>query len=200
MTAVPAQPSKPTRTPSAGNVVARYVIAAAAIALALAVRLLLAPVVNDPSLYLFLVPAVMAAAGIGGFGPGLIATALGLLFGLFILPSHPQLTAGDVVDAIAFAAIGGGMAWIGELLRENRGRAVASTQDALAREAHLQSILDTIPDAMVVIDERGIMRSFSSAASRLFGYTPDEVIGKNVKMLMPSPYRESHDGYLERYF
>ena len=52
---------------------------------------------------------------------------------------------------------------------------------------------------MIVIDERGIMQSFSSAASRLFGYAADEVLGQNIKMLMPSPYRESHDGYLDRY-
>lgn len=68
-----------------------------------------------------------------------------------------------------------------------------------AREAHLQSILETIPDAMVVIDERGLMSSFSSAAERLFGFTAYEVIGRNVSMLMPNPYRDSHDGYLERY-
>src|SRR5690606_6555419 len=72
-------------------------------------------------------------------------------------------------------------------------------QDLLAREAHLKSILDTIPEAMIVIDERGIMRSFSSAAERLFGYAAEEVIGKNVKILMPSPYREGHDGYIHRY-
>jgi two-component system, LuxR family, sensor kinase FixL len=69
----------------------------------------------------------------------------------------------------------------------------------IAREAHLKSILDTVPDAMIVIDDRGIMQSFSNAAERLFGYQPSEVIGKNIKMLMPSPYREGHDGYLERY-
>ena len=72
-------------------------------------------------------------------------------------------------------------------------------QGLFAREAHLASILETVPDAMIVIDEAGTMHSFSAAAERLFGYQPDEVIGRNVKMLMPSPYRESHDGYLERY-
>ena len=52
---------------------------------------------------------------------------------------------------------------------------------------------------MIVIDDRAIIRSFSSAAERLFGYTSAEALGQNIKTLMPSPYRENHDGYLERY-
>ena len=52
---------------------------------------------------------------------------------------------------------------------------------------------------MIVIDDRGKMQSFSTAAERLFGYRAGEVLGQNVKILMPSPYREAHDGYLERY-
>ena len=67
------------------------------------------------------------------------------------------------------------------------------------REAHLQSVLDTVPDAMVVIDPRGFIQSFSAAAERLFGYAADEALGQNVNMMMPSPYREHHDGYLTRY-
>lgn len=72
-------------------------------------------------------------------------------------------------------------------------------QDLASREAHLKSILETIPDAMIVISESGIVQSFSVAAERLFGYGPNEVIGRNIKMLMPSPYRENHDGFLDRY-
>lgn len=73
-------------------------------------------------------------------------------------------------------------------------------QTALAeREAHLQSVLDTVPDAMIIIDPQGIMQSFSATAERQFGYRADEVIGRNVSMLMPSPYREQHDSYLQRY-
>lgn len=63
----------------------------------------------------------------------------------------------------------------------------------------LTAILDTVPDAMIVIDQQGVMQRFSRTAERMFGYAADEVIGRNVKLLMPSPYREEHDGYLERY-
>lgn len=63
----------------------------------------------------------------------------------------------------------------------------------------LKSILKTVPDAMVVIDEAGVVTSFSATAEEMFGYTPAEVIGKNVKILMPSPYRDAHDGYIQRY-
>jgi two-component system sensor kinase FixL len=66
-------------------------------------------------------------------------------------------------------------------------------------EAHLRSILATVPDAMVVIDEEGRILSFSAAAEKLFGYAEREVVGENVSMLMPSPDRERHDGYLRNY-
>lgn len=67
------------------------------------------------------------------------------------------------------------------------------------REAHLRSIIETAPDALIVIDERGLIDSFSPAAERLFGYAADEVLGRNVSMLMPSPHRDLHDGYIRRY-
>lgn len=75
-----------------------------------------------------------------------------------------------------------------------------TAEEALrTREAHLRSILETVPDAMVVIDEEARIQSFSATAVRLFGYPPEEVIGENVKMLMPAPYREQHDSYMQRY-
>ncbi len=69
----------------------------------------------------------------------------------------------------------------------------------LEREAHLQSVLDTVPDAMIVIDTRGVMHSFSATAEKLFGYTAQEVIGRNVSLLMPQPYSGQHDAFLARY-
>ncbi len=68
-----------------------------------------------------------------------------------------------------------------------------------AAEARLRSILQTVPDAMIIIDERGRIESLSATAERLFGYSLDEVAGRNVSHLMPTPYREQHDSYLKRY-
>ena len=77
--------------------------------------------------------------------------------------------------------------------------APAQSDLTASESALLRSILETVPDAMIVIDERGTVQFFSSAAERLFGYTADEVSGQNVRMLMPQPYREQHDSYLDRY-
>jgi two-component system sensor kinase FixL len=175
----------------------RYAIAPIAAAIAFALRAALSPVLHDDSPYLYFVPAVLAAAGLGGLGPGLLATIFGLMLSLASLEG--VLGIPESVDAVAFALIGAGAAWGGEQLQRNRIRAAASARDALRREAHLKSILDTVPDAMIVIDEHGTIQSFSSAAERLFEHTAAQVVGENVKMLMPSPYREAHDGYIERY-
>ena len=77
-----------------------------------------------------------------------------------------------------------------------RKRAEAALRE---REARLRAIFDTLTDAVVIIDEQGLIEQFSPAAQRLFGYSPEEVVGRNVAMLMPSPYRERHDDYLAHY-
>lgn len=71
--------------------------------------------------------------------------------------------------------------------------------NAFARNAHFRSILETIPDAMIVIDERGRILSFSATAETMFGFAEAEVLGENVSTLMPSPDRERHDSYLAEY-
>ncbi|CAN5432739.1 hypothetical protein BH10PSE12_BH10PSE12_32300 [soil metagenome] len=66
-------------------------------------------------------------------------------------------------------------------------------------QALLGSILATVPDALIVIDARGIIISFSTAAERMFHYAEADVLGENISMLMPSPDREKHDAYLDHY-
>jgi two-component system sensor kinase FixL len=175
---------------------------AAALGLALGAigaRLALTPIFQDRPFFLLFMPAVLLAAALWGPGPALLATAVALVGGILLsgltILSHPA----DLINAALFAALGPAIAYGGWQLR----RQSEHTADALVhlgeREAHLQSILDTVPDAMVVIDEHGVMQSFSATAERQFGWRAEEVIGRNVSMLMPQPYRDAHDSYLKRY-
>jgi len=77
---------------------------------------------------------------------------------------------------------------------------VAQNTAALAEalERH-RAILDTAVDGIITIDDRGIIESFNHAAERMFGYAADEVIGHNIRLLMPQPYRRDHDQYIENY-
>jgi two-component system sensor kinase FixL len=181
-----------------------YALALSLVAATIAALVFFGPQFHEP--YLFLIPSILIAGLVGGWGAGLLATGLGLALHLYFAAEYLTVTdpqsadfAVDLARAITFTSVGIAMAWFGERLREGWLHAVESDRDNAARAAHLTSILETIPDAMIVIDERGIVQSFSTAAQRLFGYEPAEVIGRNIKMMMPSPYRDNHDGYLARY-
>ena len=145
--------------------------------------------------YLLVAPITLAAGALGGWGPAAAAIALGL----FLRFEGLRFAQADYREAIAFIVIGAAGALFGEWTKGTRRRLAQTLAELHGREAHLASILDTVPDAMIVIDKAGAIQSFSRAAERAFGYEAAEVIGKNVSTLMPSPYQEEHDGYLERY-
>ncbi len=71
--------------------------------------------------------------------------------------------------------------------------------EVAAGEELLRSILATVPDAMIIIDTSGVITYFSAAAEQMFGYGSEEVLGQNIRLLMPEPDREHHDDYMRRY-
>ena len=76
---------------------------------------------------------------------------------------------------------------------------LSESQGFLQNEARLTAILDNVLDGIITINERGEVESFNKSAVKIFGYQPAEVIGHNVKMLMPEPYHSQHDGYLHNF-
>lgn len=175
-----------------------YGVAVAAVAGMACLAWGLYPWLEGRASFLIFIPGLAIAAGFGGLGPGLLATVLSAAIGFALIP-HGDKAIPDLAELGIFAGVGIGIAWLGELLRRTRMRSRRSAKEVRAREAHLRSILDTVPDATVVIDETGMIHSFSAAAERLFGRKEDDVTGNNVSMLMPSPMREEHDAYIARY-
>jgi len=94
----------------------------------------------------------------------------------------------------ASAVVIGALAVARDVTEHNR--AIDSLRES---EERLRSIVDSAVDAIILIDARGCVESFNFGAEQLFGYAAAEVVGKNVNMLMPSPYRDDHDGYLANY-
>lgn len=158
----------------------------------LVLRLLLAPYFEHRTFMVIHMPIVIVSAFLGGLWPALLSTVLCIGMTLFFLGNDVFNVTANTIDLSFFIFLAPLLGVAGELLLRQAG-------SAQYREAQLQSILETVPEAMIVIDERGIMRSFSAAAVRLFGWAPEEAIGRNVSVLMPSPYREEHDGYIHRY-
>jgi len=81
----------------------------------------------------------------------------------------------------------------------SKGFTKRSALSVFSESDRLHALIDIVPDAMVVIDGKGQILSFSRGAERMFGYSEEELAGENVSMLMPSPDRERHDGYIEHY-
>lgn len=188
-----------TRRPWPANTAARTVLSLALMAIACAVALFLDKASPGNSAYLLLTPAVVAIGVYGGGAPGAACTLLGLAFGVLWARSTGELLTQSVVRGVIFVLVGAVSSLVGERRRGALVEGERTTAELVARENHLRSILETVPDAMVVIDDKGAIQSFSKTAERLFGYTAEDTVGRNVRILMPEPYREQHDGYLDRY-
>ncbi len=166
----------------------------------MAFRLLFADELGQRATFIFFVPGVVVASALSGFRAGGLAAVAGAAAGLWCDGLSGPVESGSLIAAAAFVLIGIAVAFGGEWFQRARIETEAAATALARREAHLRSILETVPDAMVVIDEAGLIHDFSLAAERMFGWQADEVAGRNVSLLMPDPYRSAHDGYLERYY
>ncbi len=175
-------------------------LALVAISLGAGVRIAFAAELGQRATYIFFVPAIVLASALSGLRAGVAASIAGAAAGLWCDRIVGPVAAGSWIAAGAFVAIGCAIALGGEWFQRARAEAQRVTEGLAGREAHLRSLLDTVPDAIVVIDEGGLMRDFSPAAERMFGWDADEVHGRNVSTLMPDPYRGAHDDYLQRYY
>lgn len=173
-----------------------YALTLVAAAIAFVSALVLRASWPDTPPFMIFIAVVVGASLLGGAGPGVFATVLGLAGALALDRAGAPLSAAAsfVFCGVGLAAAGVG-AWA-----ERRRRAGEEARVALvAREAHLRSIFDTAPEAMIVINDQGIVQSYGASAERMFIWRPAEVIGRNISMLMPQPFRDQHDSYLQRY-
>jgi two-component system sensor kinase FixL len=154
--------------------------------------------VGAGSLLILYLPALFVSARFGGLGPALVCALFSVAASYGVSGVLVDDSA-DVVRLIVFLGMAVGLGLGAELYIRASRSARERLLSTRANEARLQSVLDTVPDAMIVIDEQGLITAFSAAAERLFGWKAAEAIGRNVKFLMPQPYQDQHDGYLQRY-
>ncbi|APG84094.1 PAS domain S-box protein [Sinorhizobium americanum] len=174
------------------------IIAIAAVGSVLALQLGLLEFIGDSIVFLSFIPAIVITAMVGDLRHVALATGLSLIGALVVqqIGNAPGPNAGELAvfgSTVLLIAI------LGELLRAARRAADQAEAAVRTRDAHLRSILDTVPDATVVSSANGTIVSFNAAAVRQFGYAEQEVIGENLRILMPEPYRHEHDGYMQRY-
>ena len=177
---------------------AAYILAIAAVMSVLALRLALREFTGDSIVLLSFIPAILITATVGDLRQVAFAAGLSLL-GAIALQQIDHGPWPNAAELVVFGAMVFLIAILGGLLQAAR-RAVDQAEAVVrTRDAHLRSILDTVPDATVVSSANGTIVSFNAAAVRQFGYAEAEVIGENLRILMPEPYRQEHDGYMQRY-
>jgi two-component system sensor kinase FixL len=180
----------------------RYVVALAAFGSALLFRYAFSDRLGVTVPYLQFFPAIMLAAWYGGLGPGLLTTSLSTVVAMYwLLPPSGIAVSGpaDQLSLATFVAIGVFISWLNHRLHVMQQAQRSAIATATARTERLDTILTMTVDGIIVIDAEGRIEAFNRGAQDLFGYHEDEVMGRNVSMLMPSPYHEQHDAYLRRY-
>jgi PAS domain S-box-containing protein len=181
---------------------AGYAVAFAALAAAFLFRYLFRESLGVTVPYIQFYPAIIVAAWYGGAGPGVIATGLSALAAMYFFLPPAGFAVGDSADVLAlavFVATGVVISLLNHRVRQAEAAQRAAAALATSRAERLDAILNTTVDGIIVIDARGRIEAFNRGAQELFGYPEQEVLGRNVSILMPSPQHEQHDAYLQRY-
>jgi two-component system sensor kinase FixL len=181
---------------------ARYAVALALVGAALLVRRVFDFWLGANAPYLQFFPAILLAASYGGFGPGALATAASAALAMYVYLPPDGFAVGATTDVVSlglFAVTGVAIAWLNHRIRLVESAWRSQAELATSRAERLDAIINTTVDAIIVIDSRGRIEAFNRGAERMFGYPESEALGRNVRMLMPSPDREQHDEYLRRY-
>lgn len=188
--------------PRGAGVTSRYLVALAAFAGAVLFRSAFHDALELKVPFLQFYPAIMLAGWYGGLGPGLLITVLSTIGSMYFLLPPAGFAVADPADQLSlgvFALTGVVISWLNHRLRLAQDAQQRAAVTATARAERLDAILNMTVDGIIVIDARGRIEAFNRGAQDLFGYPEDEVLGRNVSILMPSPHHEQHDAYLERY-
>ncbi len=175
-----------------------YAIGILGILAAVAVKLSFESMVSPGITGMLFTPAILVGAITRGLGAGL--TSAGVSTPIYFALIYPESDSESLaVDLVVFLIVSLMIVWLGASFHLARAEARHAVHELARREAHLQSVLATAPDSAIVIDLHGLIVTFNAAAERQFGYKAEEIVGKNVNLLMPEPYKHQHDGYIERY-
>ncbi|HLG57553.1 MAG TPA: PAS domain S-box protein [Vicinamibacterales bacterium] len=188
--------------PGASTLTSRYAVALAVFGGAVLFRYVFEDSLGFKVPFLHFYPAVMLAAWYGGLGPGILITTLSAVAAMYFLLPPSGIAVGDSADQLSlgvFVVTGVVISWLNHRLHTTQEAQRSATATATARAERLDAILNMTVDGIILIDAKGRIEAFNRGAQDLFGYAEDEVLGRNVSILMPSPYHEQHDSYLERY-
>ena len=194
--------SPPRDVPFTSQRARGYAIAFVAVAGSVLLRLALAPLLGHKVPYLQFFPAILIAGWYGGIGPSAAATILATLAAMyfFLPPSGFVITDSTDIYSLPFFVLTGLMvAWLTHKVRTAEESHRVAAAQGMARAEHLDAVFNTAVDGIIVIDDKGTIEALSQGAERLFGYSRADTLGRNVSMLMPSPYHDEHDEYLRRY-
>ncbi len=192
------------------NRLSGYLIACGLISVALLLRLLIWPI--DAGLqYVTFFPAVALTAVCAGFWPGMFTTIIGVLLATFIFTQPYMSFSIEVLrnslwSNLVFTLDGLVVCLSIEAMHRFRRKYALELEESKSAHAmseqsrqQLEAIVNNVLDGIITINQVGQIRSFNQAASQIFGFHENEVIGKNIAMLMPEPYRSRHDQFLQHY-